>query len=177
MERPETTGDEVRFENRYLCTERTVYPVFRKLAPIWLRVLYGLWIVLGAAAVAAAYMRGTASAFWGWALLATGIAGQFAPRLNARNAVRNHRRLMNGATPEVIVRYTDAEIIGSEAKNEFHYAYGQITRVRSTSRLWLLQLGPRMALVVDKEGFVRGERERFPDFIRAKCPGLKGKFA
>lgn len=177
MERPETTGGEVRFENRYLCAEHTVYPVFRALVPLWQRVLYGLWIVLGAATVAVACMQGSVSAFWGWVLLATGLAGQFAPWLNARNAVRNHRRLMNGATPEVIVRYTDEEIIGREAKNEFHYAYGQLTRVRSTRRLWLLQLGPRMALVVDKEGFARGERERFPDFIRSKCPGLKGKFA
>lgn len=177
MERPEMPRDEVRFENRYLYTECTVYAAFRKLVPVWKRLLYGFWILFGAAVIATAYMRRTESAFLGWVLLATGIAGMFVPRLNARYAVRNNRRLMNGATPEVVVRYTDAEIVANEAKNEVHYAYGQLTRVRSTRRLWILQLGPRMALVVDKEGFTRGERERFPDFIRAKCPGLKGKFA
>lgn len=170
-----TTEEEIRFENRFFLTAQFLRPVYWRMNR-GLRCIYIGFLVLATAAFFSLQTPDGSTPLAVIVLFAAGIAGLLMPFLHARTAARNYRKLMNSELPETVVHYTDGEISAREARNEYHYQYSQLVRVRSSRRLWLLMLDRRIGLIVNKEGFTQGRAEDFPAFIRSKCPGIKGTF-
>lgn len=169
--------DDVRFENRFPYTAKTLRPVYRKLTPLWLQCLYALWVAIGLAVLPLLDSDIGKAPVLALLLVLLGLNGLFVkPYLLAREAARNHSKLTNDRKPEAIVRFTDSEIAGQEARNRSFYTYDQIRSVRSTRRMWLLLIDKRIALMISKEGFTKGHSADFPAYIRSKCPGIKGTF-
>lgn len=169
--------DDVRFENRFPYTAKTLRPVYRKLTPLWLQSLYALWVAIGLAVLPLLDSDIGKAPVLALLLVLLGLNGLFVkPYLLAREAARNHSKLTNDRKSEAIVRFTDSEIAGQEARNRSFYTYNQIRSVRSTRRMWLLMIDKRIALMVSKDGFTKGHSADFPAYIRSKCPGIKGTF-
>lgn len=168
-------GRSIYFENRFDYTAKLLRPVYWEMMA-WRRYLYAAWLLLALTGLFTLQTTSGDIPALLLILLFISVAGMSLPILQAKAAERNFRKLMNGETPETIVYYTDTEIIGHEARNEYHYQYSQIRRVHSTRHLWLLMIDRRIALIVRKEGFTAGCATDFPAFIRSKCPGIKGKF-
>lgn len=170
-------SEEVHFENRLFFTPKTLRPVYRKLTPRWMRYFFGLCLVIG---IVGFWMLDSENGEIPLLTLLLMVIGLYSllgrPYALAWEAARNHRKLMNDRLPEAVVRYTDTEISGLEARNRTFYSYDQIRGVRSTRHMWLLMIDNRIALMVDKEGFSKGRAADFPAFIRSKCPGIKGTF-
>lgn len=168
---PAESPEQIRFENRYYNTYQTV------LSALWAMAAARRYLYITAVVIALVGLLVFGKSFEvAYLLFGITLMGLLLPFLQAWLYRRNYRKLMNGTIPQTILRYTDTEIQGSAARNEYHYQYSQIRRVRSTRQLWLLMFSRQITLIVRKDGFTVGQMQDFPAFIRSKCPNIKGSF-
>lgn len=163
--------ENIHFENRYHLTAKTLRPFFWKMAS-GRRYLYSVALALSLGLLLVWAMHGGDLPYIAIILIFTSVTGILLPFFNAKKAARDHCKVMNG-DHETILRFTDTGISGNIAQNEQNFQYSQLCRVRSTRSMWLLLISKRVAILVLKEGFTRGDAGDFPAFIRSKCPGIK----
>lgn len=167
--------NEILFEARYrwdfatMCSVYTTLMGKRRYIMIVILLILAAWYVDMTLPLSEVYFS------WNM-LLAPGLLLFYIlwPYYMAWFAVRQHSKIVNGKEADVVVRFSDKEIEGSEVRNVQFYQYEQITRIRTTKKMWLLMIGRKIAIPIPKESFTRGTAEDFPAFIRSKCLGIKG---
>ncbi|HBX90852.1 YcxB family protein [Alistipes sp.] len=95
------------------------------------------------------------------------------PRRQAIAAERQHRRRFDGELPEVTAAFSDGEILLRERRDEQHFDYAQVERIRRRGPMTLLVLRGRLTIPLPDAGFTKGDAASFGAFIRARCPEAK----
>ena len=92
-------------------------------------------------------------------------------RVALRVARKNHKRY--GCEVTVTLRfYADRIVVcNHQEQTEADLPYSQIAAVRQSRRLYLLVLPGRMALLLEKTAFTKGDPAAFAAFLRRQCPG------
>lgn len=107
----------------------------------------------------------------GAAELAIGILLCVYHIIMGRMAMKNGMRMHNGVMPETVVKFEDS-IVMTEGKTETSYNYSKISLVRESNDMFCLMLGKYAGIVLPKDGFVKGEVQEFPKWIKDKCVRL-----
>ena len=68
------------------------------------------------------------------------------------------------------IRFRDRNIVLENAMGHMNVTYDQIERIRKTRYFYVLDTKTKAAILVYKDGFVKGNPETFYDFIRAIVP-------
>ncbi len=68
------------------------------------------------------------------------------------------------------IRFRDRNIVLENAMGHMNVTYDQIERIRKTKYFYVLDTKTKAAILVYKDGFVKGNPETFYDFIRAIVP-------
>lgn len=87
--------------------------------------------------------------------------------LMINNFERTAKRLNNGNIEKTVVEFND-HIIMNEGKVHLEFEYSQIISIKQTKSFIVLSLGEGSAILVHKDGFIKGNREDFIDFIKDK---------
>ena len=92
-------------------------------------------------------------------------------RVALRVARKNHKRY--GCEVTVTLRfYADRIVVcNHQEQTEADLPYSQIAAVRQSRRLYLLVLPGRMALLLEKTAFTKGDPAAFAACLRRQCPG------
>lgn len=72
--------------------------------------------------------------------------------------------LHGGTLPETIIKFGN-KIEMTEGKVHMEFEYSQIMKVHKLPNLYALMIGRNQAILTAKEGFVKGTKEEFEEFI------------
>jgi len=102
-----------------------------------------------------------------------------APEIGANKTLSQYRSDFGGQVmTEVIMDERSISNNNVQAKVNVSYEYKMLSELIETEHLYILMLKSKHAIIVDKEGFVKGNIDQFPAFVRNKAPGItmpKGK--
>jgi hypothetical protein len=173
---PLLKGDvmEPLFENRFYGTHRMMAEFFRKYG-------VGPRPVVTAITAAVFVLSVIHSILWGVfvetfpMLFAMGgilTAVYFVPDLFAWSSMRHSKQQNDGVFPETVITFGDA-IELREGMIHLTVEYRKITRVIRLKHSYVLMLGKRNGVIIDPNGFSRGDFPSFKAFLREKLPDLK----
>lgn len=96
--------------------------------------------------------------------------------VSAKKAYRRNSELFHKEVETRVFFYDDVIIgknlqAGSAVKTE----YSRIKLIKETKNLYVLKIPENMAILVDKNGFISENGDKFLDFIKQKCPAAKVK--
>lgn len=175
---------EIRFENQYHLTRKNLISQQRAVQR-WNRFLAGAYGVLGAV-----FALGAAGCLAAW--LATGeevyrtyginAAAGFvlfgaifciSPIQAARRLERSYRSVSGGRETGVHLSFDDTgiQICVWPAGKEQRFPYQAVTEVRRTKEYYGLRLGKNGWVMVDRNGFLKGEEREFERFLGERCGG------
>lgn len=69
--------------------------------------------------------------------------------------------------------FSDEEILLRERRDEQHFDYAQVERIRRQGPMTLLVLKGRLTIPLPDAGFTTGDAVSFDAFIRTRCPEAK----
>lgn len=104
-----------------------------------------------------------------FAAAALGVVYYRLPVKQARALYQHHQERYH-AEVETEVSFSDGEFIlyNKQSGGRVSCLYSQVVKVKETKRLCILMMPKNLAVLVDKEGFARGEWADFRAFIRQK---------
>ena len=149
------------FENTTTLTRQNLTELARATAPTW------SWLTGLIPALLAVLAAGWGLVKNGIGLAALLITTFGAPgRVALRVARKNHERY--GCEVTVTLRfYADRIVVcNHQEQTEADLPYSQIAAVRQSRRLYLLVLPGRMALLLEKTAFTKGDPAAFAAFLR-----------
>lgn len=161
------------FENRFIWTKKALremsYRAFRPglvalaviVALLWLSVLF-LSLIIGTP------FRELLSPPL-FALIGIYAVYALLPLLQADMTYRRTSQLYGGA-PDVTVQFFDDHFIDQTRQTgaELNLSYSQIKRILETDSLLLLKLSSRFFIMIDKNGFTRGDAATLKAFLQQK---------
>ena len=103
----------------------------------------------------------------GFVALFTTIA---TPIVIINNLEAQSKRLNNGKTEKTKL-FFDNSIIMDEGKVHFEFEYNQIQEMLETKHFIVLKLGNNSSVLVLKDGFTKGNKNEFMEFIKKKIKG------
>lgn len=170
---------EARFENQCVLTKKHIRDHLRVVTRRRCWALYGgLWLVL-LLMIAANFLQGqTDLAVYALCLLAVTLLAFFAvPELQA--ALR-HRRWHYIAFRDTLTEakfYEDRMVFSGEAEPQpVEYGYKQLRTVVRCGDMILLMMKGRGEILLDENGFRKGDPAKFRDFLQRKAPKAKIKY-
>lgn len=167
--------EQPRFECRFRHDRALLREVFRAHRRWWQPALFVYAAAMGVLMLCQA-------ALWREPVSATAVAlcivfatlGCCAsPQRQALAAEQQHRRRFDGELPEVTATFSDEEILLRERRDEQHFDYAQVERIRRQGPMTLLVLKGRLTIPLPDAGFTTGDAVSFDAFIRTRCPEAK----
>lgn len=153
------------FENEYIMETKYfkeyVYNVLCKkiiVNSIWLALLGILLFIL---------MEGTMSYMILSAMIILCIASIFTPIITVKQLEETEKRLNNGVIEKTNVKFSD-NIIMNEGKVHLEFEYSQITEIVQTKNFIVLKTSEQSAILIFKNGFIKGNKQDFISFIEEK---------
>lgn len=101
------------------------------------------------------------------AAIIAGIASILTPVVTIKQLEDTEKRLNNGKIEKTKVIFSD-NIVMDEGKVHLEFEYNQITKILETNSFIVLRLSENSAILVLKDGFVKGTQEEFSKFINEK---------
>ena len=101
------------------------------------------------------------------AAIIAGIASILTPVVTIKQLEDTEKRLNNGKIEKTKVIFSD-NIVMDEGKVHLEFEYNQITKIVETKSFIVLRLSENSAILVLKDGFVKGTQEEFSKFINEK---------
>ncbi|MBQ8871910.1 MAG: YcxB family protein [Clostridia bacterium] len=101
------------------------------------------------------------------AAIIAGIASILTPVVTIKQLEDTEKRLNNGKIEKIKVIFSD-NIVMDEGKVHLEFEYNQITKIVETKSFIVLRLSENSAILVLKDGFVKGTQEEFSKFINEK---------
>ena len=95
------------------------------------------------------------------------ITALIAPITTSKEIYENSKRLNNGRIRKTKVVFKE-NIVMDEGKAHLEFEYQQITKIVKTKNFIVLKLAKNSAILVFKDGFVKGELNNFITFIETK---------
>jgi len=95
------------------------------------------------------------------------LAAILTPITATKQLFENSKRLNNGKIEKTYIKFAE-NIIMDEGKAHFEFEYAQIKKVLQTKNFIILKTSNQTAILVLKEGFVKGNKEQFITFINEK---------
>ena len=153
------------FENEYTMETKYfkeyVYNVLCKkiiVNSIWLALLGILLFIL---------MEGTMSYMILSAMIILCIASIFTPIITVKQLEETEKRLNNGVIEKTNVKFSD-NIVMDEGKVHLEFEYSQITEMVQTKNFIVLKTSEQSAILIFKNGFIKGNEQDFISFIEEK---------
>ena len=107
----------------------------------------------------------------GYVMLTCAFIGLFcaiaSPIIMTKNFENASKRLNNGKIEKTHILF-DKNIVMNEGKVHLEFEYSQIQKIKQTKHFILLKLGEQSAILVYKDGFTKGNQEKFVEFINDK---------
>lgn len=101
------------------------------------------------------------------AAIIAGAASILTPVVTIKQLEDTEKRLNNGKIEKTKVIFSD-NIVMDEGKVHLEFEYNQITKILETKSFIVLRLSENSAILVLKDGFVKGTQEEFSKFINEK---------
>lgn len=101
------------------------------------------------------------------AAIIAGTASILTPVVTIKQLEDTEKRLNNGKIEKTKVIFSD-NIVMDEGKVHLEFEYNQITKIVETKSFIVLRLSENSAILVLKDGFVKGTQEEFSKFINEK---------
>lgn len=166
------------FENTCVWTKKTLREMYYRVYRKWL-------IVVGViAALVLLMLLGLSLWFsiplrempWkeGLVLLALVVFFAFLPWIQSAAAYKRYVSLY-GSAPENRLRFREGRFENENTQSGGHmeHEYAQIRRVMETKSLLLLKLKAKWIIMLDKDGFTRGDAASLQEFLREKLADRK----
>jgi len=89
------------------------------------------------------------------------------PKVLVETIEKEAKTLHNGKIEKTIIKF-DSNIIMEEGNTKFTFEYSQIKEITETPNFVVLQLGRDSAVLVYKDGFTKGKKDKFIEYIKDK---------
>lgn len=96
-----------------------------------------------------------------------GVASIMTPILTVKQLEETEKRLNNGIIEKTNVKFSD-NIVMNEGKVHLEFEYNQITKILQTKNFIVLKTSEHSAILVLKDGFLKGNESDFIKFIKEK---------
>lgn len=96
-----------------------------------------------------------------------GVASIMTPILVVKQLEKTEKRLNNGIIEKTNVKFSD-NIVMNEGKVHLEFEYNQITKILQTKNFIVLKTSEQSAILVLKDGFLKGTENEFLKFIEEK---------
>lgn len=98
------------------------------------------------------------------------------PRLETKKTLKRDNELYH-TTVKTNIKFYSEYIIGlnCQTNGETKTEYSQIVKIKETNHLFLLYLRANLVILVDKNGFTKGNAEEFRQYISQSVPNAKMK--
>jgi hypothetical protein len=92
------------------------------------------------------------------------------PKLTAKSVLRKIKKRNGGEIPKTQLRFKDKiyQFEGNMRQPVLSYRYDDITEIVETEEYYYLLISKYVGIIVDKNGFIKGEEAEFMDFINKK---------
>jgi len=98
----------------------------------------------------------------------------FLPYMNVNKAMKQFKEIYHTEVETTVLFFDDYMVsINKQTAGEIKMDYLQIIKVKQTKGLYLLQMQQNINILVDKNGFTKGDREGFITFIKEKAGNAK----
>ena len=94
-----------------------------------------------------------------------GVASIMTPILVVKQLEETEKRLNNGIIEKTNVKFSD-NIVMNEGKVHLEFEYNQITKILQTKNFIVLKTSEHSAILVLKDGFLKGNESDFIKFIK-----------
>ena len=98
------------------------------------------------------------------------LSAIFTPVVSAKELEKSAKRLNNGNIEKTRVKFLD-NIVMDEGKVHLEVEYSQITEIVQTKNFIVLKTSEQSAVLVLKNGFIKGNENVFMKFIEEKTKG------
>lgn len=88
----------------------------------------------------------------------------FGPLIMIKQLKDTSKRLNNGKIEKTIVEFNE-NIVMNEGKAHLEFEYNQIKKIKQTRHFIILMISNKSAILVLKDGFINGNRDKFIEFI------------
>ena len=159
------------FEVRTSMTEKLYLEFYRH---IWKRIKwFGIvFIVVGVLCTPLYFQERNYMLFLSLYLVVAGIWLCFRPRLAAKRTMRQKREFAGETQQCAITTFAD-EICDESLRQTITIPYDKIKKLHITQNLIVLIDVRNVAILADKNSFIKGSFQEFLPFIQEKCPQLK----
>jgi len=89
------------------------------------------------------------------------------PITTTKQLFENSKRINNGKIEKTHIKFSD-NIMMDEGKAHLEFEYTQIKSILETKNFIILKTSNQTAILVFKEGFIKGDKEQFMKFINEK---------
>ena len=101
------------------------------------------------------------------AAIIAGIASLFTPIITTKQLEDAEKRLNNGKIENTNIKFSN-NIVMNEGKVHLEFEYSQITKIVDTKNFIVLKTSEQSAILVFKNGFLKGSETEFLKFIKEK---------
>ena len=91
----------------------------------------------------------------------------FCPIIMIKSLQDNSKRLNNGKIEKTVVDFNE-NIIMNEGRVHLEFEYSQIKKIKQTKNFIVLMISNHSAILVFKNGFIKGNKDEFLKFINEK---------
>lgn len=91
----------------------------------------------------------------------------FFPGILINSFEKTGRQLNNGKIEKTNIKF-NTNILMKEGNVQMQYEYSQIKKISETKNFFVLSLGNESAILVHKEGFIKGNKENFLEYMYKK---------
>ena len=95
------------------------------------------------------------------------ISAILTPIITIKELEKAEKRLNNGRIEKTNIKFLN-NIVMNEGKAHLEFEYNQITNIINTKNFIVLKISAQSAILVLKNGFIKGDKEEFLKFIKEK---------
>ena len=138
---------------------------------------YRIWILAGYAVILAGWILecilGNFFVFWtSLVLLAVGVWIYYLPWFHANRMMKQEEKFRDGVAPVFSVTFAE-KIQSTTTEGSYAIPYDKVVGIYNIRFGIVLMDARKRMLMLDKDGFTKGNFEEFLPFIREKCPQAK----
>ncbi len=106
-----------------------------------------------------------------------GLFDLWLPGYTAKSMYKRYQMIYHKEISSELQFFDDSILsLGEQAKAESRMSYGKVTRVLRTKSLYIIRLSAQLVLLVDKNGFTKGDCTGFETLMKQKATKAKFNF-